>query len=149
MSLLLDSDTCIALLRGQQREPRRRVGACLNEGRALHLSVISLHELWFGVAGSDRPEAGAAELAQLTGILHVLEFDSEDARRAGEIRIALKRSGTPIGPFDMLIAGQALARWLRRMGGCHVAPRRMWRRRPARSRRWVARFEDVRSRPRQ
>lgn len=110
MSLLLDSDTCIALLRGKLPGPRRRVAACLNEGRALHVSVISLHELWFGVAGSDRPESGAAELAHLTGILHVLSLEPEDARVAAEIRLSLKRSGTPIGPFDMLIAGQALAR---------------------------------------
>ncbi len=110
MTLLLDSDICITLLRGKRAGPRQRAAACLNEGRALHLSVILLHELWFGVAGSDRPKAGAAELARLTGILHVLEFDLEDARVAADIRLALKRSGTQIGPFDMLIAGQALAR---------------------------------------
>lgn len=40
----------------------------------------------------------------------MLEFDKEDARQAGEIRAALASSGMPIGPCDVLIAGQARAR---------------------------------------
>ena len=40
----------------------------------------------------------------------MLEFDEDDARCAGEIRDLLRRAGTPIGPYDTLIAGQALAR---------------------------------------
>jgi tRNA(fMet)-specific endonuclease VapC len=40
----------------------------------------------------------------------VLEFDKEDARQAGEIRALLASRGTPIGPYDVLIAGQAKAR---------------------------------------
>jgi tRNA(fMet)-specific endonuclease VapC len=42
----------------------------------------------------------------------VVEFDREDARKAGELRASLAASGTPIGPYDVLIAGQALARGL-------------------------------------
>jgi tRNA(fMet)-specific endonuclease VapC len=40
----------------------------------------------------------------------VLEFDKQDARQAGEIRALLSSRGTPIGPYDSLIAGQAVAR---------------------------------------
>jgi predicted nucleic acid-binding protein len=42
----------------------------------------------------------------------VLEFDEEDARQAGQIRAHLASKGTPIGPYDVLIAGQAKAREL-------------------------------------
>ena len=42
----------------------------------------------------------------------VLEFDQEDARQAGEIRAHLASKETPIGPYDVLIAGQAKARKL-------------------------------------
>jgi hypothetical protein len=42
----------------------------------------------------------------------VLEFDQEDARPAGEIRAHLPSKGMPIGPYDVLIAGQAKARKL-------------------------------------
>lgn len=40
----------------------------------------------------------------------MLEFDTEDARQAGEIWALLASNGTPIGPYDLLIAGQAVAR---------------------------------------
>ncbi len=112
MSLLLDTDVCIALLRGRLARPRQLFAASLSEGRALHVSTISMHELWFGVAGSERPEAGAEELARLATRLEILDFAPEDARAAGRIRNDLSRLGTPIGPFDVLIAGQALARRL-------------------------------------
>jgi tRNA(fMet)-specific endonuclease VapC len=42
----------------------------------------------------------------------ILEFDAEDARCSGEIRAYLAKSGRPIGPLDVLIAGQAKARSL-------------------------------------
>ena len=112
MSLLLDTDVCIALLRGRRAGPRQRLAGELGQGRPVGISAISMHELWFGVAGSERAQAGAAEMQQLATILEVLEFDADDARAAGRIRSDLKRRGTPIGPFDVLIAGQALARGL-------------------------------------
>jgi tRNA(fMet)-specific endonuclease VapC len=40
----------------------------------------------------------------------IVEFDKEDARQAGAIRALLASKGTPIGSYDVLIAGQALAR---------------------------------------
>ena len=42
----------------------------------------------------------------------LVNFDNEDARCAGEIRATLAARGTPIGPYDTLIAGQAQARGL-------------------------------------
>jgi tRNA(fMet)-specific endonuclease VapC len=42
--------------------------------------------------------------------LPVIEFDKEDARQAGQIRAFLSVRGTGIGPYDVLIAGQAVAR---------------------------------------
>ena len=37
-------------------------------------------------------------------------FEPEDAEEAGDIRAALERAGTPIGPHDVLIAAQARRR---------------------------------------
>ncbi len=42
----------------------------------------------------------------------VLTFDKEDAEASGEVRALLANIGQTIGPFDVLIAGQALARGL-------------------------------------
>ena len=71
---------------------------------------MAAHELFNGACRSARQ---AQNLALLDGLrLAVLEFDKEDARQAGEVRALLAAAGTPIGPYDVLIAGQALARGL-------------------------------------
>ena len=48
----------------------------------------------------------------LSGDLELLDFDDQDARAAGRVRAALEKTGTPIGAYDLLIAGQALRRGL-------------------------------------
>ena len=61
---------------------------------------------------------GAYKSAQMTRNLALLDsmafetipFDAADARVAGSIRNQLEAAGGPIGPYDILIAGQALAR---------------------------------------
>ena len=44
--------------------------------------------------------------------IEVVLISKADAERAGEIRAALQARGTPIGPGDVLSAGQAVARSL-------------------------------------
>jgi tRNA(fMet)-specific endonuclease VapC len=41
--------------------------------------------------------------------IHQLPLDRASAEAAARIRIDLERQGMPIGPYDLLIAGQALA----------------------------------------
>jgi tRNA(fMet)-specific endonuclease VapC len=74
---------------------------------------VSLYELWYGVAKSAQTEANTRRLEMfLAGSVRVLEFGQEDARHAGEIRNTLERAGKPIATYDLLIAGQAMARKL-------------------------------------
>ncbi len=72
------------------------------------VSAIVLHELFYGAFKSERAERNVALVDGLR--FGVLEFDRDDAREAGEVRAFLARRGTPIGPYDVLIAGQAKAR---------------------------------------
>ena len=44
--------------------------------------------------------------------LDLLDFDISAAEHAGEIRATLARPGTPIGPYDTMIAGHARSRGL-------------------------------------
>ena len=76
------------------------------------MSSVVAHELWFGAYRSQRVEYNLETLRLLFADLPILDFDPEDARVAGEIRADLARKGTPIGPYDLLIAGQAKAREL-------------------------------------
>ena len=71
-------------------------------------SAVVIHELYYGAFKSQRVEKNVARVDALQ--FPVLEFDQEDARQAGEIRAHLASKGTPIGPYDVLIAGQAKAR---------------------------------------
>jgi tRNA(fMet)-specific endonuclease VapC len=45
-------------------------------------------------------------------VVATLPFDEADARAAAAIRAALKSRGRPIGAYDVLIAGTAVARGL-------------------------------------
>ena len=44
----------------------------------------------------------------LSGVKSVLPFEEEDAAIAGDLRAALETAGSPIGPYDLLIAAQTL-----------------------------------------
>lgn len=70
--------------------------------------MIVLHELYYGAFNSTKLEQNLDELSSFE--LPMLPFEMGDARVAGEVRAALRQLGTPIGAFDLLIAGQALAR---------------------------------------
>lgn len=108
MRYLLDTNAVIAVLNGKSPS----VGIRLRELEPgeVGLSSIVIHELFYGAFKSQRPKANAALVDNL--LFEVLSFDKEDARWAGEVRARLAASGTPIGPYDVLIAGQAVARGL-------------------------------------
>jgi tRNA(fMet)-specific endonuclease VapC len=74
------------------------------------ISAIVAHELFFGAYKGQRTTQNLARINKLR--LQVLEFDKEDAMDAGEVRAELAAAGTPIGPYDVLIAGQARGRGL-------------------------------------
>lgn len=106
MLYLLDTNAVIALLNGTvsklaQRARRERPGN-------VAVSAIVAHELFYGAFKSRRAARNVALVDALQ--FAVLEFDKEDARQAGEVRAFLASKGTPIGPYDVLIAGQALSR---------------------------------------
>jgi tRNA(fMet)-specific endonuclease VapC len=90
---------------------RTRIEAAIGLGHTLALSSIVLFELRYGAAKSARPDRNARRIADfLAGPLEVLPFESADADEAGDIRAALERVGTPIGPYDVLVAAQARRR---------------------------------------
>jgi len=106
---LLDNNCCIGVINGRLPSVRTRFRAALEAGDRLLVSAIVLFELWYGVAHSERPEQNVRRLREfLAGSLEILGFDEQDARLSGEIRAQLRSAGTPIGPYDVLLAGQAL-----------------------------------------
>ena len=108
MKYLLDANVVVTLIRGANPTLARRVRR--HEPTELAISAIVSHELYYGAFKSLRP---SHNLGIVDGLqFPVLDFDREDARHAGEIRAALALRGTPVGPLDVLIAGQARSRGL-------------------------------------
>lgn len=108
MTYSLDTNIVIALI----RQPRGPVAQRLRAHRSndIMLSTIVMHELYYGAL---RSKQVAHNLAQLEALrFEMLDLTFEDSLRAAEVRAALAARGTPIGGYDILIAGQALARGL-------------------------------------
>lgn len=109
MNYLLDTNAVIALLKDQPPNVRNRLRRLVRPGVSIAVSTIVLYELWYGVARSQRRRENAERLRVfLSGNIDVARFDEDDAVTAGDLRAALETAGTPIGPYDLLIAAQAL-----------------------------------------
>lgn len=109
----LDTNACIVLINGRSPLVRERFARAHAAADTLVVPTVVLFELWYGVAKSQHPDQTAARLhAFLAGPFDVLSLDEHDAAEAGAIRAALERAGTPIGAYDLLIAGQARRRGL-------------------------------------
>jgi len=108
MKYLLDTNAVIALLNDSGPKTAKR--AQKHRPSDVGISAIVAHELYYGAFKSKRTASNVALVDALQ--VEILEFDRDDARQAGEIRALLAMRGTPIGPYDVLIAGQARARGL-------------------------------------
>jgi tRNA(fMet)-specific endonuclease VapC len=104
MRYLLDTNAVISIL--NRAEGKTFAAALKHRSEDVATSSIVMHELFFGAYKSARQarNLSVVEALQLT----VLDFDGEDAREAGKVRAHLAQRGRPIGPYDVLIAGQAL-----------------------------------------
>lgn len=109
----LDTNACLGLINGSSERLRARFEEVVREDSVVCVSTVVLHERWSGVERSRRRDRNDERLRTfLAGILDVLPFDDADARAAGSVRAELARAGTPIGAYDVLIAGQAIRRGL-------------------------------------
>lgn len=107
MKYLLDTNAIITIFKGEPifLERMRR-----HRPPDFGVPSIVIHELYYRAFKSRRVVENRERISSLR--FNILSFDAEDARHAGEIRAALSAQGTPIGPYDVLIAGQAVARGL-------------------------------------
>ena len=109
MNYLLDTNAVIALLRNQPSSVRSRLRRAASRGASIGVSSVVLYELWSGVARSERRRENADRVRIfLSGNIKVVPFDAEDAVTAGDLDANLEKAGTPIGPYDLLVAAQAL-----------------------------------------
>jgi tRNA(fMet)-specific endonuclease VapC len=106
---LLDTDTCIFALKQNDAVLKHM----LAQSRAdIAISVITEAELRTGAAKSSSPVKTARRVENFLRPLTIVEYASSDAVSYAQVRAKLERAGTPIGPLDTLIAGQAVGRKL-------------------------------------
>jgi tRNA(fMet)-specific endonuclease VapC len=128
----LDTNVAIALLNGRPAVVRDRLNDARVRATPLALSAVVFHELRYGAAGSARPLDNERKIDLLLSSagIEVRAFGADEAAEAGRLHALLRRAGTPIGPYDVMIAAQALragatlvtanAREFARVPGLHV-----------------------------
>jgi tRNA(fMet)-specific endonuclease VapC len=77
--------------------------------RDIAIPAVVLYELEVGIAKSSSPRKRVKQLEELTSVTQILSFGPAEAKAAAAIRVELEKKGAPIGPYDLLIAGTALA----------------------------------------
>ena len=107
MRWMLDTDTCIAFINRERKQPSQRIDTKPLD--KVGISSIVLAELHAGVAKSEACIRNAEELCSFLVAVEILPFDEPAAALYGAIRARLERRGTPIGPMDLLIAAHAMS----------------------------------------
>src|SRR5262249_21325079 len=75
----------------------------------LYISAISYMEIQYGLRNNPEKAVFIQNvLDDFFSSIHILVFSKEEAHRAGYIRADLKKKGSPIGPYDLLIAATAI-----------------------------------------
>ncbi|WP_198937917.1 type II toxin-antitoxin system VapC family toxin [Pelomonas sp. KK5] len=106
---MLDTDTCIFLMRGESPALAVNVQAVPLQQQVM--SAVTLAELSYGVQASAaaRRKQNQAVLDSLILHLAVLDWPQEAASHYGEIRLDLKKRGAQLGAADLMIAAHARA----------------------------------------
>ncbi len=103
---VLDTNTLIYFFKGMGRVSGKLLARSPKE---IGIPAVVLYELEVGLAKSAQPEKRQQQLAEMLAVVAILPFGSIEARQAAQIRATLEQAGKPIGPYDLLIAGTALA----------------------------------------
>ena len=108
MHFLLDTNICIYLIKN--RPPGVPAKFKQHPPSEVAISTITLFELEYGAEKSNRKQQSQKALKKFLSPLDIVDLDRAAANEAAVIRAQLEKKGTPIGPYDILIAGLARSR---------------------------------------
>lgn len=106
MSHLLDTNVCVDVLKGHPQVCAHLEAISPSD---CAISSVTAFELATGVRRCSQPERERKKLEKLFAVIAVLPFDAAAAEEAARVRHELEAVGQKIGPYDLLIAGQALS----------------------------------------
>ncbi|MFF7709317.1 tRNA(fMet)-specific endonuclease VapC [Pseudomonas sp. NPDC007930] len=104
---MLDTNICIFTIKNRPEQVRQ---AFKRHSGQMCISSITLMELLYGAEKSAAPGRNLAEVEGFAARLEVLNYCQDGAAHTAQLRAELVRAGTPIGPFDQMIAGHARSR---------------------------------------
>ena len=102
--IILDTDTCVELLRGNERVMEQR--ALTDE--AIGVSFMSVAELYYGVERSAKPARNRHTVDILLLSVLVVESDRAIAQRFGQLKTDLWRDSVSLPDADLFIAATTL-----------------------------------------
>ena len=106
---MLDTDTCIFLMRGASKKLEAMVQSVPLQQQVM--SAVTFAELTYGVQASAAAKRKQNQITLDTLALHlaVLDWPQTAAKNYAEIRADLKKRGAQLGAADLMIAAHALA----------------------------------------
>ncbi len=107
---LLDTNACIYLIKNTYPSLSSKLFSM--HPSEFFISSITVFELEYGASKSKWGDQTRQKLALFLAPFQILPFTTDDAVNAGRIRGSLEEKGTPIGPYDVLIAAQAITKHL-------------------------------------
>lgn len=106
---MLDTNICIFTIKNKPQVVREAFNRYHGQ---LAISTVTLMELIYGAEKSAAPQRNLAIVEGFAARLDVLDYDIQGAAHTAQLRAELAKAGTPIGPYDRMIAGHARARGL-------------------------------------
>lgn len=107
MKYFLDTNICIAIIKECPVEVQKKLSKL--EVGDVAISSVVFAELCYGVELSQKKKKNRAALTDFLQYVSVLDWPEQAGVEYGRLRAHLKRSGSPIGANDLLIAAHALA----------------------------------------
>ena len=104
---ILDTNTLIFFFKGMGNVAGNLLAVSPKD---IGIPAVVLYELEYGIAKSSSPKKRTKQLGELCALVDVLTFGDEEAKTSAIIRVALEKKGTPIEPYDVMIAGTALCK---------------------------------------
>ena len=104
---LLDTNICIYIINQRPDSVFKKFKKVSLDN--ILISSVTEYELRYGVEKSQKSEKNLVILNDFLAFLNIVPFDSLSSSIAASIRCTLEKKGQMIGPYDLLIASQAIA----------------------------------------
>ncbi|MFW5700728.1 MAG: type II toxin-antitoxin system VapC family toxin [Cyclobacteriaceae bacterium] len=104
--ILLDTDVCIELLRGNKKVIQKRK----EEDDSIAISFMTLAELFYGAEKSSNPIKNRILVEEFVLTVSIIQSDYSIMRKYAELKANLETKGVPLTDADLFIAATTLTK---------------------------------------